>query len=120
VYRFNTETGARSVLLRGDFDKNGVVNAADLALWKSSFEEGPPDGADADADGDSDGADFLGWQRGLGNQATPGLFSPSAVVVYDAPAAALVPEPGAAALLAAVLALAPWSRRSGRRPVAAV
>ena len=45
----------------GDFNSSGGVDAADLGIWFSSF--GQNDGADADSDGDSDGSDFLAWQR---------------------------------------------------------
>src|SRR5690606_11299900 len=48
----------------GDFNGDGMVDAADLAEWKSNFGTGP--GADADGDGDSDGADFLAWQQNFG------------------------------------------------------
>jgi hypothetical protein len=44
-----------------DFDGDGNVNAADLAVWEASYNTNAS--ADADNDGDSDGADFLIWQR---------------------------------------------------------
>lgn len=47
-----------------DFNNDGVVNGADLTVWKDAFGMGA--GADADGDGDSDGADFLVWQRSQG------------------------------------------------------
>ena len=82
----------------GDFDGNRIVNAADLARWRSSF--GVNGQADADADGDSDGADFLVWQRKLG--------STSSTV-----AAAAVPEPAAGVSGAVILALLAARRRCG-------
>jgi sugar lactone lactonase YvrE len=113
VYRFNTKTGARSVLLAGDFDliPNGVVDAVDLSIWRSSFEVDAS--ADADFDGDSDGNDFLAWQRGLGNHGAPGPFSPSSVVAYDLPAADLAPEPSSAAIGLLALAALNAARRRG-------
>ncbi len=55
--------------LPGDFNDDGVVDAADLPVWKSHF--GQASGAnntdgDADGDRDVDGNDFLIWQRTLG------------------------------------------------------
>jgi len=49
--------------LPSDFNDDGQVNAADLAIWRGAF--GASSAADADNDGDSDGADFLVWQRNL-------------------------------------------------------
>jgi hypothetical protein len=69
--------------------------------------------ADADFDGDSDGHDFLAWQRGLGNAGPPGLYSPSAVILYNPPSVTAVPEP-ATASLAFVAALG--MRMLRRRP----
>jgi hypothetical protein len=56
-----------------DFDGNSAVEAEDLSLWRGDF--GLPEivnRADADFDGDADGADFLIWQRqyGQGHAAT--------------------------------------------------
>lgn len=116
LYRFNTTTGARSILLAGDFNEDNIVDAADLAQWQTNFETGAL--ADADFDGDSDGADFLKWQRGLGNTGAPDLFSPSAVVYYEPPAATRTPEPATFTLLAAAVAtLASSLRRQRGRAV---
>ncbi|MEM9659417.1 MAG: matrixin family metalloprotease, partial [Planctomycetota bacterium] len=50
--------------LPADFTEDGVVDALDLALWEQSF--GVNAVADADDDFDSDGFDFLVWQRQWG------------------------------------------------------
>lgn len=44
-----------------DFDFDGDVDHADLAIWQASF--GTSAGGDADGDGDTDGEDILLWQR---------------------------------------------------------
>jgi hypothetical protein len=77
-----------------DFDNNGRVDGADLALWKTGF--GKATGAtagdgDADHDGDVDGADFLVWQRELGGGAATAN-------------AGAVPEPASALLTALAVA----------------
>ncbi len=92
-----------------DFNGDGFVGDADLAVWAANF--GAATGAsritgDADADGDVDGSDFLVWQQRLGN-------APLAAQPSSAP----VPEPTGAALVAsAVAALAAFGHsKRGRR-----
>ena len=77
----------------GDFDSNGVVDGVDLTQWRGDF--GQNGGSDADEDGDSDGTDFLTWQRNLSGTASV------------ASSAEAVPEPAACllALLGALLGL---------------
>jgi fibronectin-binding autotransporter adhesin len=75
--------------LPGDFNNNLTVEATDLIpTWTTAF--GVNGNADADQDGDSDGADFLIWQRFLGQTAA-------------APASGTVPEPGMLALVGLAL-----------------
>jgi hypothetical protein len=63
-----------------------------LTEWKSAFDASSM--ADADGDGDTDGADFLAWQRNLGQQLGAARSTVSAV-----------PEPHATTLwLAGVIA----------------
>jgi beta-glucanase (GH16 family) len=57
-----------STLAAADFNLDGSVDAADLAVWQNAY--GLSTGADredgdADGDGDVDGRDFLAWQREL-------------------------------------------------------
>jgi hypothetical protein len=81
-----------------DFDHNGRVNGADLNLWSLTFAAG--DFGDADKDGDADGADFVQWQRQLGQIAEIPHHHHGAGA-----AAAIVPEPRAACLFVFALLL---------------
>jgi autotransporter-associated beta strand protein len=61
-------SGSLNVLtydLPGDFDNNNVVNADDLIVWKNGMTGNNALG-DTDGDTDTDGNDFLIWQRYLG------------------------------------------------------
>jgi peptidyl-prolyl cis-trans isomerase A (cyclophilin A) len=86
-------------LSAGDFDRNGVVNAADLTLLKANY--GITSGAyfddgDANMDGRVDGVDFLAWQRSFGSVTAP---------------IAAVPEPAAATLALLAAAACGLARR---------
>jgi phospholipase/lecithinase/hemolysin len=81
----------------GDFDTDGEVDAADLALWRTGLGKTSAvrRQGDADGNGDVDGADFLVWQRAVGTN----IVTPPPV------RATAVPEPGTAALLVVGVAL---------------
>lgn len=70
----------------GDFDGDHDVDADDLAQWEADY--GVNGDSDSFLDGNSDGFDFLAWQRQFGK----GVVSPLA-------AANVVPEPTSAWLL---------------------
>jgi hypothetical protein len=91
--------------LAGDFDGDGTVDAADLALWDQGFSEASPLG-DADGDLDTDGADLLVWHQQLGRSVTP----PLAVS-----ASAVVPEPASTALLLLAASFVSVERRNKKR-----
>jgi hypothetical protein len=67
-----------------DFNHSRSVNSADLAVWKGAY--GANLNGNADGDSDTDGNDFLIWQRQLG-------------AASSVTAAAPIPEPATAALL---------------------
>jgi hypothetical protein len=52
-------------LFSADFDDDGDVDPTDLAIWDGAFDLNQL--GDADGDNDSDGNDFLLWQRQLGS-----------------------------------------------------
>ncbi len=89
TYFWSESTNELATVVGGgaDFDRNGVVDDKDLALWKLNFGDvGAANFGDADFDGDADGADFLCWQQGFGGPLLTAASQP-------------VPEPPAAALL---------------------
>jgi hypothetical protein len=104
-YYFQLSPLPTPVYAAADFNRDGLVDGDDLALWSDNFgllEAATPQQGDADGDLDVDGADFLVWQREFtGNSASAAVQS-------------AVPEPSAALLcvLAGVVALA--SRRGLR------
>jgi hypothetical protein len=83
----------------GDFNLDGTVDGADLALWNAGFgmASAPSfrDG-DNDRDGDVDGADFLAWQAAFTTVAATASLPP-----------ATAPEPSAGML--AALASCAWA-----------
>jgi hypothetical protein len=77
--------------------------------------QAPSKPGDFDIDGDTDGNDFLVWQRGVGgvhNAATLATWKAN----FGVPAAGGVPEPAVAVLVGSALALlARWARRHTAR-----
>jgi arylsulfatase A-like enzyme len=86
----------------GDFDGNGVVDGADLAIWQQHYGQVGQSG-DYDGNGAIDGADLLGWQRQLG------ALAPAAT------ANAAVPEPSGLAMIAIGIACPLLTKR--RTPI---
>lgn len=68
-----------------DFTGDGVVNQADLSVWRNAY--GVNANGDADGDGDTDGRDFLIWQKQVSTGALTSFKS--------------VPEPASAILFLA-------------------
>ena len=54
------DIAALASVIAGDFDNNQTIDGDDLTEWQDDFGN---TGSDADGDGDTDGADFLVWQR---------------------------------------------------------
>lgn len=80
----------------GDYNFDGQVNAADLAVWRADYGSTTKAEADGNGNGVVDGGDFLVWQRSLGQN-------------FGVPPVSAVPEPAAALL--ALLAAAGLLRR---------
>jgi hypothetical protein len=67
--------------LAADFSGNGTVGPEDLEIWKTGFgtvNTATPSTGDSNGDMDVDGADFLTWQRELGQSTVP-LVAPREV-----------------------------------------
>jgi hypothetical protein len=101
-----------------DFDRSESIDSGDLSKWFTGFGEvnRPAQVAqslgDADGDGDVDGADFLSWQRDLGETPPDIAMFDAAIDAAIAGAASAVPEPASlvVATLAAIGLLGPHRR----------
>ena len=93
-----------SVVATGDYNGNGVVDAADYVVWrKSQNQTGPGLAADSNGDGVVNIADYNFWRSRVGNIVGLGLGS-----------GGNVPEPTCAALLLIAGCAAATVRESGR------
>jgi hypothetical protein len=83
----------------GDYNGNGIVDAADYVVWRDTFGESvfwKGDGADGDQSGEIDLGDYEFWKQRFGEVIAA---SPSAT-------ATTVPEPAAGWLIASATAVA--------------
>ncbi len=89
-------------IIPGDYDQNGVVDAADYVLWRNTLgQSGSGLAADGNRNGQVDPGDYGVWQAHFGQTAATGSVFPAAV-----------PEPPTAALL--ILAVIVQLRRRTR------
>ena len=93
----------------GDYNGNGVVDAADYVVWRNTSGQGatpPGSGADGNANGTIDPGDLNFWKSKFGNTA-PGAASGSSLAV---------PEPSSLTLLIVLTAvsLCKGNRRKNR------
>jgi glucose/arabinose dehydrogenase len=90
VFRIDT-----TIMITGDYDGNGVVDAGDYQIWRSQYGEvGTTFAADGNQDGVVDAADYTIWRDNLGRSL------PGASLVAGA-----VPEPQSLMLLCGLVAL---------------
>jgi hypothetical protein len=54
-------------LLDGDYDRNNVVDANDLALWEADYSRMVIAGPDFNGDKELDAGDLANWEAGYGN-----------------------------------------------------
>jgi prepilin-type N-terminal cleavage/methylation domain-containing protein/prepilin-type processing-associated H-X9-DG protein len=85
----------------GDFDNNGVVDAADHSMWKSQFGTTviAGSGADGNGDGTIDAADYVVWRRHFSAAASSASLEGAMLSSLQA-----VPEPASFTLFVLVLA----------------
>jgi hypothetical protein len=83
----------------GDYNGNGVVDAADYVVWRDTFGQAaapPGSGADGNGNGTIDPGDFDFWKSRFGNS-VPGAGLGSSSVI---------PEPGSLSLLVVLVSVA--------------
>jgi hypothetical protein len=94
--RFNYMRILQHSLINGDFDANGVVNAADYMAWRSDFGLlAHVTGSDGNHNGIVDASDYVVWRKAM--SMAGGAGSSSSVQSLA------VPEPHAALLLGATI-----------------
>jgi serralysin len=93
-------------ILPGDYNRNGVVDAADYVSWRKSLGQSVAagTGADGNSDGQITAADYNIWRSHIGQ--TSGSGSGAGLAT-----GAAVPEPGTAVLVAIGLLGIPTRRR---------
>jgi Domain of unknown function (DUF1929) len=89
--------------LTGDYNGNGIVDAADYTVWRDMLgQSGAGLAADGDLDLDVDASDYGIWKQNFGATAGSGAGATGS-------ASASVPEPGTCCMsLLAIMALSNW------------
>jgi hypothetical protein len=108
---YNTTNVVLAVVgITGDYNLNGVVDAADYTVWRNNAGEvGTGLAADGDRNGTINDADFDIWKSHFGQVAASGSAA-SSFVTYALPDSSSVPEPGALTIVLVPMLIA-YSRR---------
>jgi T5SS/PEP-CTERM-associated repeat protein len=98
----------------GDYNGDGIVNAADYVVWRNTFgQTGPGLAADGNNSGTIDADDYTVWRSHFGQTAGAG----SVLGATGSASASAVPEPNAVLLaLVGALVLRSMDRRRRTRP----
>jgi formylglycine-generating enzyme required for sulfatase activity len=93
IRRFGLNITLVTELAQGDYNGNGVVDAADYDSWRTAFGSmvEPGSGADGNGDGMVDAADYVLWRNSLGQTALGAIANGNS----SASTRAAVPEPAA-------------------------
>jgi hypothetical protein len=96
--------GPLAALLLGDYDRNGVVEAADYNAWQGAMGLSVPPGtsADGNSNGIIDLGDYVVWRK---QTASGGGGSTSGAPAHASEATSGVPEPSSLLLLSAAAAI---------------
>lgn len=94
------------LVFTGDYNRDGIVDAADYTIWRNTLGSTTQLQADGNANGIIDEGDYLVWKTTFG-RTTPWGASAGAVV-------SAVPEPGTTGLVALGLLVLMGVRRAGR------
>jgi hypothetical protein len=91
--------------LPGDYNGDGVVDAADYTVWRDQFAQVVPPGSGADGDGNGfvNGSDYQIWEDHFGES---NLSGTGAVAQSSGGVVAQIPEPPCWLLLAVAMAIA--------------
>jgi T5SS/PEP-CTERM-associated repeat protein len=95
-----------SIVSNGDYNGNGVVDAADYVVWRETRNQsGAGLAADGNGNGTVDAADYDYWRSRFGNVVAPGLGAVST---------AAIPEPATLTLFCLTAMVSLSRRREGR------
>jgi T5SS/PEP-CTERM-associated repeat protein len=101
-----------SVVSSGDYNGNGVVDAADYVLWRKTLNQsGPSLAADGNANGSVDVGDFDYWRARFGTVVAPAVGVASGTAV---------PEPATAVLALLIAFVSLWQTTPRQRSLGIV